>query len=440
MHVSDLFHPNASLQQKLEYLYGLRTGSKVNWDGRSYRALLSNLGDPQKKLPPVIHVAGTNGKGSVVAMLRAMLEAAGKSVHVYTSPHLLRVNERIVLAGQEIDDEVLESYIDAVLPLIGDEKLSFFEILTAIAFTAFRDVPADVVLLEVGMGGRLDCTNVIEEPLACVINRISMDHSEFLGRSLEHIAYEKAGIMKPGVVCFCGYQGQGEGRKTIEDVFVRSALETGADLRLYGQGWDYELMDDGFVYKETHYPAPALEGAHQIGNAALAVAVLAHLSEALPTNATQRAEGLRHVRWPGRLQRLSDPDERAQLWIDCGHNDSAAEALAVQAQRWQKRDGLSLYLVVGMLKSKDFQGFLRPFLPYVEGVYLTPISGEPFSVTPEQVAGVLGGLLDSVQVHLCEDSRDAIVRICRDHPEEKRILVAGSVYLAGEVIKYDDSR
>ena len=211
MHKADLHHSNQSLQLKLEKIFQLRrTRSAVNWDREKYLDLLQHFGNPHAHLPPVIHVAGTNGKGSIIAMLRAVCEAAGMRVHCYTSPHLVQINERIVLAGKEIDDDLLESLIDEALGYIGDAPLSFFEVSTAIAFKAFSQVPADVLLLEVGMGGALDCTNVIEKSLVSVISRISMDHTQFLGDTIEEIAAQKSGIIKPGLPCIIGYQGGGE--------------------------------------------------------------------------------------------------------------------------------------------------------------------------------------------------------------------------------------
>lgn len=442
MHLSDVRHPNSSLQQKLEYLYGLRTGSKVNWDGAAYLELLASLGNPHLSLPPAIHVAGTNGKGSVVALLRAVMEAAGKSVHVYTSPHLIRVNERIVLGGTEITDAQLHGYIDLVLAQIKqDAQLSFFEIMTAIAFRAFADHPADIVLLEVGMGGRLDCTNVIERPLVSVINRISMDHVAFLGDDLAQIAAQKAGIIKNGVPCVVGYQGDDpHNAAIIHDVICAKACDSSAPVSFYGDGYDFKQDGQGFMLRingqEIPFPFPALIGVHQVYNAALAVAALSYVVHDFGITQEYIVQGFAAAKWRGRLQQLPDLCEGTQLWLDCGHNDSAGEALALQAEIWARdAAALPLILVVGMLSMKDMAAFVRPILPFCARVICVPISGEPSSQDAQEARDLILSYAPETNVEIAANVKEVIKHAKTGNFGAARVLVAGSVYLAGEALR-----
>lgn len=437
MHRSDLWHENSNLQSKLEHLYSLRTGSKVNWNQEHYLRLLQKLGNPHLNLPPVIHVAGTNGKGSVVAMLRAIYTAQGYRVHTYTSPHLIRVNERICVAGEDISDDELEQAIDHILGLIGDEPLSFFEVMTAIAFLKFSQISADVLLLEVGMGGLMDCTNVIQSPLVSVINRISLDHTMFLGESLSDIAAQKAGIMKAGIPCVIGYQGGGESASEIMGVLRETAIKTGAILHEKGMFWNVEHAGDReFSFycqgKTQSFPMPTLSGEHQIENAGLALAALCCATDTLPVTPENIAIGLQHVDWCGRLQRLQEGV--TEIWLDCGHNDSAGEILAQQAEIWAQQDQKPQFLVLGMLDTKDVAGFVRPLLPYLSGVCVVPIRGEPSSLKFSEIQSRLARLTNSNNI--CEKNGvfSAIEFLKNSTPGGVRILVAGSVYLAGEVL------
>lgn len=440
MYFSDLRHPDIKLQQKLEYLYGLRTGSKINWDNVAYIALLEALGNPHLHIPPVIHVAGTNGKGSVVAMLRAVLEAGGYKVHAYTSPHLLRANERIVLAGRDISDDAFESYIDMVLPLIGDAQLSFFEIMTAIAFKAFAETAADFALLEVGMGGRLDCTNVVPAPLVCAINRISLDHTEFLGETIEEIAAQKAGIIKKNVPCVLGWQGDEARQSVIKEVISAKAISLDAPLYVYGVDWRVGAQDNAYAFKmdacEITFKAPALLGAHQIYNAAMVLAVLNMMRSKVDISSEHIDAGFANVRWPGRLQQLKTAEFDCELWLDCGHNDSAGEILAAQASAWHLQDQKPLFLVLGMLGHKDLEKFVAPVLPFCAQVYCVGISGEPASQSAESAAQMIRKIAPQTKICIRENVQQAIEAIEQEQENPKRILIAGSVYLAGEVLAH----
>lgn len=417
MHKADLVHTHFDLQTKLEEIYSLRrTRSKVNWDRDQFLKLLENFGNPHLDLPPVIHVAGTNGKGSVIAMLRSILSAQGYRVHVYTSPHLIDVNERIVLAGEDISNERLSSLIDQALEFSDGAPLSFFEIITAIAFCAFADVPADVVLLEVGMGGRLDCTNVIEQAIATVINRVSMDHTDFLGDTIEVIAAEKAGIMKKGVPCLIGSQ-ELEAYHVMQD----TAQKIGAHII---SGWSIDGdMNFSFGAESFEFPMPSLHGAHQVQNAGLALATLFTVHDDLPVFHDSIVEGLQSVWWPARLQKIAshayELSDDYELWLDSGHNDSAGKALAMHIQDVDQ----PVYLILGMLKMKSVELFLEPLRPLIQEIYVVPITGNDcFSA------------FDIEGAHDCDTVEQALKIIVNKSPQAL-ILISGSVYLAGEVLK-----
>ncbi|MFC7332525.1 bifunctional folylpolyglutamate synthase/dihydrofolate synthase [Rhodocista pekingensis] len=396
--------------------------------------LLARLGNPERRLPPLVHVAGTNGKGSTVAFLRAMLEAAGARVHVYTSPHLVQFNERIRLAGRLIDDETLAGLLEECERVNGDDPVTFFEITTAAAFRAFAEVPADICLLEVGLGGRLDATNVIERPAVSLLTRISMDHMQFLGGTLAEIAWEKAGILKPGAPAVAGPQAD----PVVLRVFRERAADLGVPLRSYGEGWTARPHDGGFRFdspaRSLELPLPGLPGAHQILNAGLALAALEHLPVAVDDEAAR--EGMRRVEWPARLQRLRrGPLTDAlppgwELWLDGGHNDSAGEVLAVQAAAWADRP---LDLVFGMLGSKQPLDFLRPLAPRVRRLRTVAIPGEAAALPAAEAAALAreAGIADAAPA----DSTAAAVGALAAAPGPGRILICGSLYLAGTVLK-----
>lgn len=417
MHKADLVHTHPDLQNKLEEIYALRrTRSKVNWDRDQFLKLLENFGNPHLDVPPVIHVAGTNGKGSVIAMLRSMLSAQGYKVHVYTSPHLIDVNERIVLAGEEISDDRLSDLIDQALEYSDGAPLSFFEIMTAIAFRAFADEPAEVLLLEVGLGGRLDCTNVIQAPLVTVINHVSMDHTDFLGNTLEVIAAEKAGIMKDGVPCLMGDQ-----KVEAYSVMRHVAADVGAQII---SDWSVDGdMNMTFEGEAFSFPKPALNGAHQIRNAGLAVATLLTVRDQIPVSYDSMCQGLRSVKWQARLQqidpRLYNAPDTFDIWLDSGHNDSAGAAIAAHIQDIDK----PIFLIAGMLKTKTIDAFLQPLKPTLRGIYVVPLAQDD-CYSAHDIDGAVA----------CVDVEDAVCRIGSEN-EEACVLIAGSVYLAGDVLK-----
>ncbi|MDO1559334.1 folylpolyglutamate synthase/dihydrofolate synthase family protein [Brevundimonas sp. 2R-24] len=402
------------------------------------RRVLATLGNPERRLPPVIHVAGTNGKGSTCAYLRAMAEAAGMAVHVYASPHLVRFNERIRLAGDLISDDQLAEALDRVEAANGDQPLTFFEATTAAAFLAFSETPADLLILEVGLGGVLDATNVIEAPLLSVITPVDYDHAEFLGNELSGIAREKAGIMKAGRPAIIARQAE-EAQGVIETAAARVGApltQMGVDVdafaergRLIFQGRD-RLLD---------LPLPALPGPHQIDNAGLAVACAVELG--WPEAAIE--QGLTSVSWPGRLQRLTlglygrrAQAAGAELWLDGGHNPHAAEALARTLEQMQGRDPQPLSLITGMLASKDAGGFFRAFRRLDPTVLTIDFgaSGEGGSAADPAVLAH-AARAEGLNARSATGVSDALDQA--QASGARRILICGSLYLAGEVLGAD---
>ncbi len=397
------------------------------------RRLLGALGDPQRRLPPVVHVAGTNGKGSTVAFLRAMLEAAGLRVHVYTSPHLVRFHERIRVAGALIGDDALAALLEECERANAGQPITFFEVTTAAAFLAFVRTPADVVLLETGLGGRLDATNVVDRPAVTAITRISYDHRQFLGDTLTAIAGEKAGILKPGVPAVFAPQPEEEATRTL----AARAAAVGAPVA----AWTVTPDGDGFRFDSAtvhrRLPRPGLAGAHQITNAGVALACLDHLPWTID-DATA-ARGLAAVEWPARLQRLTrGPLVESlpagwELWLDGGHNDSAGEVLAAHAAGWSA-DKRPLDLIYGMLSSKEPAEFLAPLAPHVRRMRTVAIPGEDAALPPQAIAtaGQAAGIADTAPA----DSVAAALESLRlaGGGEPARVLICGSLYLAGTVL------
>ena len=391
--------------------------------------ILAALGHPERRLPPVIHVAGTNGKGSTQAMIRAGLEGAGLTTHAYTSPHLARFHERIRLAGHLINEDALSTLLDHCLAANGPDAITYFEITTAAALQAFADTPADYTLLEVGLGGRLDATNVIDTPAITVITPVDMDHQQFLGESLAQIAGEKAGIIKRGVPCVVGPQ-QDAALEVIED----RAARLGAPVLAYGQHWHVTEERGRLIYQDEtgllDLPLPNLLGAHQIQNAGAALTVLRHLNlgEAAYEAAVTQAD------WPARMQKLRhgplvDAAPQAELWLDGGHNPHAGRAIADLLSNLPDRP---TFLICGMLNTKDITGFLAPFAPIAKGLYAVSIPGQSATVPADvtrahaQEAG-----LNAVEA---EDVAAALAQITGQNPTA-RILICGSLYLAGEILK-----
>ena len=391
--------------------------------------LLAALGNPERSLPPAVHVAGTNGKGSVIAYLKAIAEAAGLAAHVYVSPHLVRFSERIALRGRPIGEAALADALDACEAANDGAPITFFEITTAAAFLAFSRVPADIALIETGLGGRFDATNVLARKALSVITPVSRDHVHFLGETIPEIAFEKAGILKPGVPAVIGKQ-----LPEAAAVIAARAAEIGAPLRRHGAEWRcrgrlYEDESGGF-----EMPAPGLLGAHQLENAGIAVAAARTLGwPALDRSAIET--GVARARWPGRLQRLEGgPLSRRlgaghELWIDGGHNRAAGEALARVAEAWSDR---KLHLVMGHLAVRPAEDFLAPLAPRLASFHGVPVPGAYACHAPEALAAMARGM--GLEADACPDIAHALDAIAGRGPAPARVLVSGSLYLAGSAL------
>ncbi|WP_296169438.1 folylpolyglutamate synthase/dihydrofolate synthase family protein [uncultured Brevundimonas sp.] len=399
------------------------------------RLLCAALGDPQNRLPPVIHVAGTNGKGSTVAFIRAIAEAAGLTVHTYTSPHLVRFNERIRLAGQLIEDAPLNAILDRIERVTSRSggEATVFESTTAAAFLAMSETPADLAIVEVGLGGVLDATNVIARPLLSVITPVDLDHAEFLGTSLRGVAVEKAGILKPGARGLIGRQSE-----EAMDAITVAAEAVHSPLTVMGTDFDAFAERGGMAFQDQErfldLPLPALVGAHQIDNAGLAVAVALELD--LPEAAI--VEGLTAVRWPARMQRLTAGPygemartADAELWLDGGHNPHAARALAEAVAQRQAKAPRPLALIVGMLGNKDAGGFFDAFKDSAAHVFTVPFDGA--SAEPEALAAVARGHgLGATPMASVPEALSRALALGAG-----RVVICGSLYLAGEVLGAD---
>ncbi|MEM9810212.1 MAG: folylpolyglutamate synthase/dihydrofolate synthase family protein [Pseudomonadota bacterium] len=406
-------------------------------------AALHRLGDPHRKLPPVIHVAGTNGKGSTIAFMRTILAAAGLRVHTYISPHLIRFNERITLAGAEITDEHLASVLGRCEAAAGDLPLTYFEATTAAAFLAFSETPGDVVLLETGLGGRLDATNVVPDPRAVVITPIGFDHMDWLGETLSEIAFEKAGIIKEGSTLVTGPQ-----HADVLEVLQSRALALGADHHIFGEDWQLTREVSGFTYEDEtgllDLKRPRLAGSHQIDNAGLAVASLK--AAGLAPEADFISMGIEAAEWPGRLQRMTDgpltkiitrhEGDPGELWLDGGHNSHAAQVLARAMADLEERNPRPLVLIAGLGKKKDAGSFLSPFADLASAVLTVPLHGtpgwEPEALAEEsQTAGLPARAMASL-----EDALEHVVSAFgRSGEGTPRVLICGSLYLAGEALE-----
>ncbi len=396
--------------------------------------LLARLGHPERDLPPVIHIAGTNGKGSTLAMIRAGLEAAGARVHAYTSPHLVRFHERISLAGRPIDEDRLAATLDECERANGGAPITYFEITTCAAFLAFAREKADWLLLEVGLGGRLDATNVIERPALSIITPVSLDHQTFLGTTVGEIAAEKAGILKPGIPAVIGPQSE-EAREAIE----AEAARLGAPLSVHGQDWLTFEERGRLVWQGPDrlwdLPLPALPGPHQVENAGTAIAALVALGVGEEEVATA---ALRNARWPARMARLGPGPltalaPRAEIWLDGGHNAAAGAALATTLKRLPPRP---TWLVAGMLETKDAGAFLAPLAPLADGLIAVPVPDQPAGLAAERLAAMAE--TEGLTTDVAPDVASALSRIHARSPNG-RILICGSLYLAGSVLAQNRS-
>ena len=391
--------------------------------------LLAALGNPERVIPPVIHIAGTNGKGSTHAMIRAGLEAGGARVHTYTSPHLAQFRERIRLAGTLIEDDALADLLAQVEAANDGQPITFFEITTAAAFLAFARTPADFTLLEVGLGGRLDATNVIDAPRLTVITPVSIDHTQYLGETLPLIAAEKAGIIKPRVPVIVGPQDD-DALRVIE----ARAMGLSAPIVAHGQHWMIQPERDGMVFQDDHglwdLPRPNLIGPHQVQNAGTALAALRALGA---TDAQARA-AVTQAEWPARMQRLRhgplvDLAQGAELWLDGGHNPAGGQALAATLAAMPARP---THLVCGMLNTKDVAGYLRPLADHAASLTAIDIPGEPNTLPATQTADAARQV--GMTAHVAQDAAQAVEQLVTRHPGA-RILICGSLYLAGRILR-----
>ena len=393
--------------------------------------LLEDLGNPQDRLPPVIHIAGTNGKGSTQAMIRAGLEAAGKRAHAYTSPHLARFHERIRLAGALIPEADLSAILTEIEEVNADRPITFFELTTAAAFLAFARTPADYTLLEVGLGGRLDATNVVTQPALTIITPVSIDHTQYLGETLPEIAGEKAGILKRRVPVVIARQ-QDDALVVIED----RAARLGAPVIAYGQQWHSAPEADGMIFQDDHglidLPRPNLPGPHQIDNAGTAIAAL----RALGFGAPEALAAVTRAEWPARMQRLKHGPlvdiaaaHNCELWLDGGHNPAGGEAVAATLAGMARKP---THLICGMLNTKDVAGYLRPLATQALSLTAVSIPGEantlPADATREAAISV------GLQATTAQDVQHAVTTLAEYHPGA-RLLICGSLYLAGIVLR-----
>ncbi|HAD24264.1 MAG TPA: bifunctional folylpolyglutamate synthase/dihydrofolate synthase [Alphaproteobacteria bacterium] len=403
--------------------------------------LLAKMGNPHEKLPRIIHVAGTNGKGSTTAFMRAILEAAGLRVHVYSSPHLVRFHERIRIAGELIAEQELCDRLLAAEAANDGAPITFFEITSAAAFAAFADHQADITLLEVGLGGRFDTTNVIPTSAVSVITPVDLDHQEFLGNDLATIAHEKAGILRPHVPAIIGPQ------QPQAEAAIRAEVDRLGALALWhGQDW-LSFNENGrliFQYRNglLDLPLPGLPGNHQLINAGAAIAALLALEDAeFPQPAI--AHGLTHVNWPGRLQKLDKGalcrplNTGSELWLDGGHNPAAGRVLAAALADMEERHPKPLFLICGMLANKDAAGFLENFQGLATAVHTVPVPGEASGLPADRLAATARKLGFQSIAH--DNAATAIAIIQNERPDhDVRIVICGSLYLAGAILKQSD--
>ena len=425
----------------LERLLSLHP-KKIDLALERIQRLLNDLGNPERKLAPVVHVAGTNGKGSVCAFTRAMLEAQGLRVHMHISPHLVRFHERIRIAGELISEDELVATLEEVERVNAGRAITYFEITNTAMFLAFSRHPADAVILEVGLGGKYDATNVVAKPALTIVQPVGLDHLEFLGSDLATIAAEKAGIIKPHVPVIIGPQ-----EDTALAVILSRADQLSAPAYVFGQDFSAHQEHGRMVYEDEHglldLPLPKLIGRHQIENAAVAIAGLRHVQREWSNDAAIET-GLRTVEWPARLQHLSKgplvamAPKGAEIWLDGGHNPHCAAAVSRAIADLEERSERPLYLICGMLKTKDAVGFLSAFRGLARHVVTVPVPGEAASLG----AGALYDLarVAGLDAAPAEDMEDAMLQLqawSRAHPKEPppRILICGSLYLAGQVLR-----
>ncbi len=406
----------------------------IYYDLERINELMARLDNPHKKLPPVIHIAGTNGKGSTTAFMRAILEAAGYRVHVYTSPHLINFNERIVLAGQEISNDYMTQIMEECRIATGDMMITFFEGTTAGAFLAFSKIPADVVLLETGMGGRLDATNIIDKPAMTVITPISIDHTEFLGPTITTISGEKAGIMKPGVTCVSSLQVE-----DAEDVLQQEAARIGANLLSFGYDWIVEKTENGMSFQSEKFdlpnlPRPALLGDHQIINAGAAIAATLNL-EGFNITEESIVKGLQAAKWPARMQPIKSGKlldmlpKNWEIWVDGAHNEAGAHVLAAVLDDFD--DSKPTYFICGFTKGRSAAKFLTYLKGRAEFVCGVLVKTEPGAQGPDSIAKDAHSV--GFESAPFDDIEDAL-RFLGSRSTTGRVVFCGSLYLASDAL------
>jgi len=432
-------------EQEIERLMSLHPkGFDLSLD--RIRRLLARLGNPERRLPPIIHIAGTNGKGSTAAFSRALLEAAGLTVHVHTSPHLVNWHERFRIGapggGKLAGDAELAGALRRVAEANRGETITVFEILTAAMFLLFSENPADAAVIEVGLGGRFDATNVVERPAVSVIMPISLDHEAYLGDRVELIAAEKAGIIKPGCPVVIGAQVY----EAARSVLVETAERHHAPMQIYGQDFLAYEENGRLVYQDADglfdVSMPRLTGRHQIANAAAAIAAVK--AGGFPTSHTVVDRAMAAVDWPGRMQRL--PAGRlqalaprgAEVWIDGGHNPGAGTVIAEALAEQEERDPRPLFLIAGMINTKDQTGYFRAFAGMVRHVYTVPVTHSTASVAPAELAARAAEAgLSAEPVNSVENALMLLSATWDSSEKPPRILIGGSLYLTGEVLDHN---
>jgi dihydrofolate synthase/folylpolyglutamate synthase len=434
---------NPAVQAQLDRLTMLSPGKDVLGLER-IAALLDRLGNPHLHLPPAFHVSGTNGKGSTCAFLRGAIEAAGFTAHVYSSPHLVRFNERIRVAGQLIDDTTLSALLSEVLDHAEGLEASFFEVTTAVAFCAFARTKADACIIEVGLGGRLDATNVLVKPVACGIASLGLDHEAFLLAAedgvpdmppLDRIAFEKAGIAKSGAPLVTQKYSASMAKTVAAQASLHNAI-----LHARGENWDAAVYDARLHYRDAigklNLPLPRMSGTHQADNAALAVAMLRHQT-AIQIPEAALSAAMEWTRWPARMQTLAAGPlteilpEGSNIWLDGGHNPDAGAAIAKTLE-----NSASVHVIIGMLKNKDALGFLAPFASKIETLTAVPIAGHEHH-TPSELCDLARSKLQITNAQAAGDIVAAL-ELMTGQQEPAQVLICGSLYLAGEVLRLND--